>query len=556
MLGVEGEKKASCAAKDGYMVFAVGGVGCWQQDGKPLPELDLIDWQGLDVVLFFDSDYRGNSDVKRELNKLARELTRRGAIVRRADPPDGPDGKKWGYDDCRKNLGKRATAKIVDNAKPFDLPPDLIELLNEVWYVAAEGGSVRIHNQDTSVAMRKQDFELLYANRFIDDGERKPKPLGESWLKSPARRQFSETIFDPDASPDPYVFNRYKPCAIEPVSGDWSLLAEHIEQNICAGNAEHHEYVLNWLARGAQEKGKRAEVALVLRGGPGVGKGVFVESYAKLFEPHFYHASSTGEIVGRFTEHLKDILLIFLDEAFYAGDKKHVGALKKMITEGTRAIEGKFKDPVIVTNRLKLILASNDAHVIPAQFFERRFMVLDVSPARQQDTEFFGALKKQLKNGGHEAFLHDLLERDISKFNHRDCPRTDALAEQQAYSFSEVESYWFEILEDGVFPHSGAPIKGQKPRDEWGLIPKKILHDDFTTKARERGFARLPDVTQFRFQLSKMLPDGWPKNVRTNSGGNRVYCWVFPSLKVCRKSFEAVREGRSKPKKTRKKGQK
>jgi hypothetical protein len=543
ILIVEGEKKAACAVKDGYVAIGVGGVGCWQQNGKPLSDFDLIDWQGGDAVLFFDSDYRGNPNVKRELNKLARELTRRNAIVRRAEPPDDEDGEKQGYDDCRKNLGKRATAKIVKNAVPFDLPPDMIDLLNEVWFVAIEGSNVRIYSDETGEGLREQDFKLLYANRFVEDDQGTRKPLGEAWIKHPLRRQYSQTIFDPDAAPDPYVFNRYKPCNIEPTQGDWSLYEEHMRENLCGKNDEYYDYLFNWMARAVQQKGKPAEMAVVLRGPQGVGKGVFVSSFAKFFEPHFFHAATANDVTGRFAAHTKDTLLLFLDEAFFAGDKRHVGALKKLITESTRSIEAKHKDTVTQPNRIKMIMASNEHWVIPAAFRERRFFVLDVGTKRQQDTEYFGRLKNQLRNGGYGGLLHDLLSHDISQFNHRDCPNTEALQEQQVYSYSEVELYWSGILDDGEMPHGGTAIKGQNRPSGWGVIRKETLHRDFINQARDRGITRLPDVSQFRHQLAGMLPDGWPRNVRPRVDGKRQNCWEFPSLKECRRAFSVVRGG-------------
>ena len=195
---------------------------------------------------------------------------------------------------------------------------------------------------------------------------------------------------------------------------------------------------------------------------------------------------------------------------------------------------------------MKLFMASNENWVIPAGKLERRFFVLDVSPAKQQNTKYFGALVKQLENGGYEALYHDLLYRDLSNFNHRDCPRTDALAEQQLYSMSPVEAYWYGILEEGVLPGAKRVSKGVYLPAEWGLVEKKVLHRDFVNLARERGELHLPDRSQFGKQLKKLLPPGYPKNSRPTINQKRKQVWEFPPLRTCERAFDAVRGVRGK----------
>jgi len=47
--------------------------------------------------------------------------------------------------------------------------------------------------------------------------------------------------------------------------------------------------------------------------------------------------------VDRFNAHLRDCIVLFADEAFFAGDKQNEGVLKVLITEPYLAIEGKFQ---------------------------------------------------------------------------------------------------------------------------------------------------------------------------------------------------------------------
>ena len=45
--------------------------------------------------------------------------------------------------------------------------------------------------------------------------------------------------------------------------------------NICDGNEDHYKYLLDWASDAIQNPGKPGEVAVVLCGKPGTGKGGF-----------------------------------------------------------------------------------------------------------------------------------------------------------------------------------------------------------------------------------------------------------------------------------------
>src|SRR4030095_9825416 len=103
-----------------------------------------------------------------------------------------------------------------------------------------------------------------------------------------------------------------------------------------------------------------AEVALVLRGGRGTGKGVFARAVGHLFGPHFVHVSSARQLLGNFNAHLQDAIVVFADEVFLAGDRHVEVVLKTLITEPTIQIERKYRALVTAKNLIHLIIASNE----------------------------------------------------------------------------------------------------------------------------------------------------------------------------------------------------
>ena len=87
----------------------------------------------------------------------------------------------------------------------------------------------------------------------------------------------------------------------------------------------------------------RGEVALVFRGKEGVGKGIVGRLFCRLLGQHGMQIVDATHFVGRFNAHLRDRIVLFADEAFFAGDKQNEGVLKGLITEPYLAIEGKFQ---------------------------------------------------------------------------------------------------------------------------------------------------------------------------------------------------------------------
>ena len=87
--------------------------------------------------------------------------------------------------------------------------------------------------------------------------------------------------------------------------------------------------------------------------------------------------------------------------------------LKGLVTEDTLSIEMKGVDVGQFPNFIRLILATNNDWVVPASAEQRRFVVIDASAARMQDTAYFGAIIHQMENGGLEALMHHLQSFDL-----------------------------------------------------------------------------------------------------------------------------------------------
>jgi integrase len=172
------------------------------------------------------------------------------------------------------------------------------------------------------------DIKNLYRNRkitrIVDDKVKLINPADE-WLDHPDRRQYRGIVFTPNEPPNGY-FNLWKGFATQPKQGDCSLYLELIKNIICDGDEYHLRWLLDWMADAVQNPGGvRPGTAVVLRGLQGTGKGVFATNFGKIFGSHFVHISGQHRLTGRFNNHLKMGLLVFVDEGFWAGDRRDTG---------------------------------------------------------------------------------------------------------------------------------------------------------------------------------------------------------------------------------------
>src|SRR5262249_2991003 len=65
----------------------------------------------------------------------------------------------------------------------------------------------------------------------------------------------------------------------------------------------------------------------------------------------------------------------------------------------------------------------------------------------------------QMEAGGLAAMIHELLNRDISKFDVRKVPQTEALAEQKTLSLDDLDKWWRAVLERGFVWESRYGLK-------------------------------------------------------------------------------------------------
>ena len=127
----------------------------------------------------------------------------------------------------------------------------------------------------------KEAFQQWMANEFIPslEEEKKVDAVGPWWWRHRKRRQFAGVVFKPLApeevkTPDGQkLFNMWLGWGVEEKQGDWSLIRNHIKVVLANNDAEADDYIIRWIAWAIQHPDCTADVALVLIGEKGTGKG-------------------------------------------------------------------------------------------------------------------------------------------------------------------------------------------------------------------------------------------------------------------------------------------
>ena len=121
--------------------------------------------------------------------------------------------------------------------------------------------------------------------------------------------------------------------------------------------------------------------------------------------------------------------MIFVDEALYAEIETDAQILKTMTSETTKLLERKGIDTIEIDNFARQLFSTNDEHPIQIEHNDRRYPAIyvrenDAFAHENDETEkakkrkaYFRPIIKELKNGGSEALLGLLLDRDIRDFN-------------------------------------------------------------------------------------------------------------------------------------------
>lgn len=392
--------------------------------------------------------------------------------------------------------------------------------------------------------IKEGTFHKRHAAQSIQTGK-KSGPLTEAWMESATRRTYDKLVFCPEQAVAPRFYNLWRGFTVEALPDEETPDArstkaldawfEHVEKNLCGGDKTLTHWLVGYFAHMVQRPWEKPLVALVFRGKKGTGKNAAVERVGSLFKSNMIVTDDNRYLVGNFNSHLESCLLLVLDEAHWAGDKRAEGKLKGLITGSEHVIERKGAEPYKVANRTRVVIIGNEDWLAPATEDERRFAVFNVGEGRKQDRKFFQEMREGMEAGGYRLLLRFLRQYDASDLELNEAPNTQGLVDQKIASLDIQAQWWYDCLREGQI--LGGDFGGEWP----ATLPTNRLRAAFDSYARKRNVRGwTPNEQKFGKELARLAPSVGKKPARPANDTDTSKAYVLPNVEVLRKEFEAT----------------
>ena len=425
--------------------------------------------------------------------------------------------------------------------------------------------------------MKIADVQANYKHEafFIKNGEKAERVVPISvWLNSRYVLKYTGMTFNPrpyddNRSAPPNLLNTFIGIAYPPKrqfnaqeiasleQNELKPFWDHVAKVWCRGNEALYRYIKHWIWSKVTRPWYHVESAIILQSDEGAGKGIIVEKVAEIIgirymskPPSLDHI--TGNTFNR--QYFENCLLMFLDEAFYAGSKSTKNQVKTIITDKYICVNEKFMPTFQVENFLSMILASNEDHVVNRDVKSRRYLNLSLS------NEFAGIHADGSKNRKYfdaiwsvdpqvlSDYLHSL---DVDEWRGTDIPTTLEGEEQAILSFDNRQAFVHNFFIDPLSIQT-ARLEYQKyhpdirhtfelPSDSdplEGIYAKKEIYNLYKNQSRG-GYAH--KSPQFFEYIEKFVPCAKFDVPRKWIHGKYCAMVYFPKLEIARKSYKKAR---------------
>lgn len=292
---------------------------------------------------------------------------------------------------------------------------------------------------------------------------------------------------DPTDSQDFNIFGGFaykfeQVTLIDPlIHSSLGLIFQHMFYILCMGDKIKFNFLMGCIAHVIQNPADKIGIALVLQSEQqGTGKNRFTDFLMQVFGIGLCSkASKIEDLVSTFNSHLMGKLLVIADEVANFAGYKVADQLKAAITEKWRSINGKGRDAFLLESCEWYILTSNSRISVRTDEGDRRYFVLEVSPQRKGDSEYFTNLSAVIDSPQcQQDFLNYMGSYDLSSWDRQKIPMTDAKRQLTIESFGAIFEFLLQYLENvGAGEHS---------------ISAAALYTKFAAWASESGLKSIP----------------------------------------------------------------
>ncbi|MEC7839046.1 MAG: CHC2 zinc finger domain-containing protein [Chlamydiota bacterium] len=331
---------------------------------------------------------------------------------------------------------KNIDQEVILNGIPKKIT-DMASLDKRFAQLEAPGQPCVLINRIDAQPISESDFKRRLSSEVVCIGvDNSGNPIyisaSKYWQGNSRKCVYKKIVFTNNPVDDS-TYNLFAGFGVEPRKGSCEKILKHIEEVICYGCQIKYNAFLNLLSWQIKNVGKPSRIIVVLKSKEQQsGKGILLlDVLSVIWGESGFTTSDIGQIITRFNDTIRGKSYIYLDEALFSGDRKSSDAIKSLATCTRMGVETKGIPIVQFPIAVNLFLATNHDDAAYVEESDARYWILEVSPHRVDDTNYFEDLYEEIVNGGREAFMDYLLSLEISGFVPiRDVPKDNEAKEE------------------------------------------------------------------------------------------------------------------------------
>jgi hypothetical protein len=490
----EGEFKAACACKEGFLTVGLGGVWSFAVNDQPLLFFEKTQWEGRQVYIIYDSDAVSNPHVNKAESRLCKLLGEHGAMPFVVRLPGGLNGTKMGLDDYLVKKGPDELEKLLEKAAPFEevaklheMNEKLIVILNPSLIAERETGYVMSRALLTGVNYANA---IHYEEKMDSKGNIKKLKVktADAWMEWNGRSEASGITFAPGQEEFYHgKYNSWKKWPHVPDSKGgiepWTTMLDYVFGN----NTEHRKWFEQWCAYPLQHPGTKLATACVFHGvTQGTGKTFLGISLKEVYGEYGKQIKEEDLHDDR-NEWAKNCQFILGDEVTGSDRRRMADRLKGMITQKEIRLNPKYVPSYFIPDCINYYFTSNRVDAFLIDRYDRRYFVHEMNQ-QPLPSAFYRRYEDWLyRKGGIAALFAHLLKVDLKGFNPQgEAPLTEAKMDMQYHSRSDLMDWAVELREN---PDR---ILGQQKKDVYTNGDLLMLYDpDGRKKVTANGLGRV-----------------------------------------------------------------
>jgi hypothetical protein len=287
------------------------------------------------------------------------------------------------------------------------------------------------------------------------------KRFFDLWYDDPLRKTFNCVgVYPHDSICPTNVLNLWTGFAVEKLKEEIVPIDDVLEhiRILCGRNEEYFQFFLKWMANFFQYP-SQTSIMPFLQGTEGCGKGMFMKLFANMVGKDKFYTCEDMEkdLMGNFTGHLQDVMLVNIDEINYKTASKFVERIKSMITRTDIPINEKGQKLFVIPHYIKYITTANPAFPFHISEKNRRIAPVSASDELVGNREYFIYFNQRAEDKRVQYSFYQFLMTfpTVRQIGSSDIPETEILADAKMLSRDSIEDFMEQFIGtvdgDGLF---------------------------------------------------------------------------------------------------------